>query len=160
MKKEILIDTSYLLPIFGINVKLDDISREDIKIFWSDDLPNYNFNISDISLLEVLYTLNSDYRKFSDDKILHRYSKILPTILNNPNLTIVHSNIDPMIIDYANIVRLNKHTDYLDCLISATALRLEAVFITEDTTLKKLLRKIKDFENLKIVKLKKLIKLE
>ena len=100
MKKEILIDTSYLLPLFGINVKLDNISKQDLSNFWSEGLPNCNFNISDISLLEVLYKINSDYRKFGDEEILNRYPKILPTILNVPFLDIVYSKTDAMIIDH------------------------------------------------------------
>lgn len=136
--QRIILDTTYILPLFGIDI--DGTSNTRIEHLWTQGVENANIFISDISLLEVLYKLQSDYRKKKEISILHRYTQVLPTLLDIDFLTIFNTKLYVGAVDYANEIRAHGHNDYLDCLIAGTAMHLNGIFITEDVPLIKLLK--------------------
>ncbi|MHA2252678.1 MAG: PIN domain-containing protein [Candidatus Kariarchaeaceae archaeon] len=150
----IILDTTYILPLFGIDI--DGVSNSQIEYLWSKGIENASLILSDISLLETLFKLQSDYRKKKEKMILQRYTQVLPTLLDNDYLTIYNTKLHMGAVDYANEIRDLGHGDYLDCLIAGTAMNLNGTFITEDNVLNKLL-KGKFIDNIRIQDLNELL---
>ena len=74
--QRLILDTTYILPLFGIKIK--DLSRinEGIKVIWKKGIKQFDVYLPSICLIEVLYKLVSDYRKTNDIEIFH----------NSPNI--------------------------------------------------------------------------
>ena len=151
--ERLILDTTYILPLFGVDI--GGISNSQIEHLWTQGVENAKIIISDISLLEVMYKLQSDYRKKKEKSILQRYTQVLPTLLDIDFLSIYNTKLYVGAVDYANEIRTHGHNDYLDCLIAGTAMNLNAIFITEDETLNKIV-KDKFKENIEIKNFKEL----
>ena len=82
-KKALVLDTTYILPLFGIDVSLDGISPRKMKKIIEGSSNNFLIRLPEICLMEVNYKLNSIYRKTGNEEVLDRYSIALPTILNS-----------------------------------------------------------------------------
>jgi len=119
--EKILFDTSFVLPLFGIQLNISEHFHQELKSVWKNGLHNTNLWLSNISLLESLYLLNREYRVHEDISGLKRYKMVIPTIMNSENISIADSLTQPSIIAYANKIRSAGHHDYLDCLIFGTA---------------------------------------
>ena len=61
--KPLILDTTYILPLFGI--KIIDLSdyKKISKQLWSNGLKGYNLYLPSICLMEVMFKLNGEYRK-------------------------------------------------------------------------------------------------
>lgn len=143
----ILLDTTYVLPLFGID--LGEKLEKELREFFKNGRKEDKIFLSESSLLEVLYKLNREYRKQKKKVILDRYPLVFPSILNFEFLTLVNSILDPQIIENANVLRRSGHTDFLDCIIAGTALKLGSTLVTEDRELISKLKQVEEFESLK-----------
>lgn len=56
---------------------------------------------------------------------------------------------DHQIIEYANVLRRSGYTDFVDCIIAGTALKLGSTLVTEDRELISKLKQVEEFESLK-----------
>ncbi|MHA1489884.1 MAG: hypothetical protein ACTSRI_09530 [Promethearchaeota archaeon] len=78
--KPIILDTTYILPIFGIEIiDLNDYKNISKKI-WSEGIKGYHIFLPSTCLIEVLYKLTSEYRKSKDITILNRFPTTIPSI--------------------------------------------------------------------------------
>ncbi len=143
----ILLDTTYVLPLFGID--LGEKLGKEIREFFKNGRKEDKIFLSESSLLEVLNKLNQEYRKQGRMSILDRYPLVLPTLLNFDFLTLVNSKLDSLIIENANILRRFGHSDFLDCIIAGTALKLDATLVTEDRELISKLNQVAEYAELK-----------
>ena len=145
MNSQVLVlDTTYVLPLFGILPTLGNGFIEELKNMWENGLSGIEILLPDICLLEVLYKLNGEYRKKNDLEILERYTITLPSIKHSQTVKIVDTYKDENITILANKIRTAGHTDFFDCLIGASAINLEGILITEDQPLKDKIRLIYD----------------
>ena len=141
MTINLLLDTTYVLPLFGIDINLDNDFREEIKQLWKKGVKNYNIYLSSASIIESVYKLNREYRNSEDPEILNRYHVVLPTIIRSKIVKIIDPFLNPVIAESSMKIREFGHKDLMDCWIAASAIKIDAIFLTEDKELKNLLKK-------------------
>jgi len=131
---KVIIDTSYLLPIFGVEVKtkikLVDILRSYIKIYYNP-----------ISLVEIKWVLYRIVRRglLPLDEARKSYREGLDVLFRDKRFrqtSLTSSSIEE-IADKLEDLGLR---DYFDRLIAATAIAGEYKLITEDKELIKILK--------------------
>ncbi len=127
----IVIDTSYIMPLFGL---IPDIKNYDIHRL----LESQTVYLSSISLLEIKYLLIQEFKHTKEKTTLNRYEQILPTITNHKSITIVDGLTEPMIHEYANNLYSEGHNDLFDCIVIATAILLKIDLLSEDTEFNKI----------------------
>jgi len=137
----IILDTTYVLPLFGIKVELTPKFEKQLKLLWENGVNNYNIYLPSVCLIETVFKLLNEYRKKNDFNILDRYQLILPTILNSP-VNIFNPELNPKASLIASIIRHSGYLDFMDCWISGAAVALEGILLTEDKELEKILRTI------------------
>lgn len=145
--KSLIIDTTFILPLFGIKIDLSKDFEKNIKQVWKNEVKGYDVYLPSICLVESIFKLLNEYKKTNDFSILDRYQKILPTVLNLP-LKIFNCELNPKASMVASIIRHSGHSDFMDCWIAGTAIALNGVFLSEDFELKTTLSKIPETKNL------------
>jgi len=151
MTISLLLDTTYVLPFFGIEINLDSSFREEIKQLWKKGVKNYNIYLTSASIIESVYKLNREYRNLKDPEILERYPTVLPTIIRSKIVKIIDPFLNPVIAEICMKIRSFGHKDLMDCWIAASAIGLNAIFLTEDEELKNVLKNISEFKMKKII---------
>ena len=124
----ILLDTSYLLPLFGIDVEIDGLKENFPKV-----LKKFEVYYSPVSLIETKFiilrllkdgiNLLEDYRVGLDSILAEDLFK--PTPLTNSEIEEV---ADRLLID-------KGLKDYFDRMIYATAVVFKLALVTEDRKL-------------------------
>ena len=124
----ILLDTSYLLPLFGIDVEIDGLKENFPKV-----LKKFEVYYSPISLIETKFiilrllkdgiNLLEDYRVGLDSILAEDLFK--PTPLTNSEIEEV---ADRLLVD-------KGLKDYFDRMIYATAVVFKLALVTEDRKL-------------------------
>jgi len=145
--KSLILDTTFILPLFGIKIKMDDDFESDLKQVWKNEIKGYVVYLPSICLIETIFKLLNVYKKTNDFSVLDRYQKILPTLLNCP-INIFNCELNPKASRIASIIRHFGHPDFMDCWIAATAVALNGVFLSEDLELKNILKKIPETKDL------------
>jgi len=152
----IILDTTYVLPLFGIKIKLSLKFEEQIKILWKNGINEYKVFLPSVCLIETVFKLLNEYRKKNDFNILDRYQLILPTILNSP-IDMFNPELNSKASLIASIIRHSGHMDFMDCWIAGAAVALEGILLTEDKDLEKVLRTIPETKTVIIWSWNKLI---
>ena len=137
----IILDTTYVLPLFGIKIEISLKFEEQIKLLWKNGINEYNIYLPSVCLIETVFKLLNEYRKKKDFHILERYQRILPTVLNSP-VNLFNPELNPKASLIASIIRHSGHLDFMDCWISGSAVALDGILLTEDKELEKVLRTI------------------
>ncbi len=137
----IILDTTYVLPLFGIKMDLSQDFQEKIKILWKNGLKGYEIYLPSTCLIETIFKLLNEYKKKEDFSILERYQLILPTVLNSP-IKIFNPELNPKASLIASIIRHSGHLGFMDCWIAGTAAPLNGILLTEDYELEKVLNGI------------------
>lgn len=145
--KSLILDTTFILPLFGIKIKMDDDFESDLKQVWKNEIKGYVVHLPSICLIETIFKLLNVFKKTNDFSVLDRYQKILPTLLNLP-INIFNCELNPKASMIASIIRHFGHPDFMDCWIAATAVALNGVFLSEDIELKNILKKIPETKDL------------
>ena len=130
----ILLDTSYLLPLFGIDVELDGLKENFTKM-----LKKFEVYYNTVSLIEVKFivlrllkdgiNLLEDYR-IGLNIILAEEDHLKPTSFTNSEIEEV---ADRLLVD-------KGLKDYFDRMIYATSVVFKLALVTED-------RKLRDLAN-------------
>ena len=137
----IILDTTYVLPLFGIKIELSLKFEEQIKILWKNGINEYKVFLPSVCLIETVFKLLNEYRKKNNFNILDRYQLILPTILNSP-IDMFNPELNSKASLIASLIRHSDHLDFMDCWIAGAAVALEGILLTEDKELEKVLRTI------------------
>ncbi len=153
----IVLDMTYILPLFGIKVIKLPKFKEGSKKIWTEGLNEFKIILPSVCLIEVMYKILSDYRKTNDPKILNRYVTAIPSISTSQNVKIYDPSLSQMASQIAVNIKLSEHSDIMDCWIAASAIVLDAILLTEDKELEKILLSITDTKDIKIWSWKKLI---
>jgi predicted nucleic acid-binding protein len=130
MFRQIIFDTSYLLPIFGVSINTADqieIQQELILLLDSDIL----LGICDLSLIEGFGKASRLAEKQNSEQGYLAAVRGYIDILFDDQIK-KHSATDVGIFNEAQLLR-KKHNDLFDCFIFGTALHLKAVLVTEDS---------------------------
>ena len=151
---KILLDTTYLLPLFEIEV--DKFSKKDLELLLESNIELF---YNPISLIEIKWVLikiaKQDKKKLEHLREIYNESvdhllysgEIKPTILLDGKI----SHLEDILYD-AGI------KDYFDRVIVATAKVLTGKLLTEDKNLTKLLKNVKEFTDLEVLNWQQLIK--
>ena len=137
----IILDTTYVLPLFGIKIDMTSKFQDEIKLLWKKGITGYNTYLPSTCLIETMFKLLNEYRKKNNFSILQRYQLILPTVLNS-HVNIFNPELNTKASLIASIIRHSGHSDFMDCWIAGTAAALKGILITEDKELKKILKNI------------------
>ncbi len=132
---ELLLDTTYLLPAFGIALKLDGFNERFPKV-----LETHNVSYNPISLVEAKWVVLRLSRQRPADraKLLERYRLGLRVLLGDERLRqtevtneTVERVADGLLVD-------NQTKDYFDRTIYGTACAGDCMLLTEDEGLRRL----------------------
>ena len=157
--KPIVIDTTYILPLFGIKIVELTSFKKIFKELWSNGLKGFSLYLPSICLMEAMFKLTREYRESNDVNILNRYAIALPSILSSKSIQLFDPLLNPEASRIAINIRHAGHTDLMDCLIAASAAALKGIFLTEDNELIKVLKSIPENKDFSIWTWKDLIKL-
>jgi hypothetical protein len=125
------LDSSYLLPFCGIDIKL-----KDFKTIFEAVLQKCTFIINICSFIEIKWVLFHFIRKNPEKKtdFLNRYQEALLYFSKTPQFKLV-SFLDLEIDAFSNENRDAGLLDYFDATICATAQVHEAPLLTEDAVI-------------------------
>ncbi|MHA1727209.1 MAG: hypothetical protein ACTSWY_00575 [Promethearchaeota archaeon] len=137
----IILDTTYILPLFGIKIKNLSKLNEGINLMLGKEKHNFDVFLPFICLIEVLYKLIYEYKKNKDNDILKRYPLTIPTLTASKNFTMFNPYLNTTAAQFAINLRHSGHSDIFDCLIAGIALCVNGILLTEDIVLK---NKLKD----------------
>jgi predicted nucleic-acid-binding protein len=158
--KPLILDTTYILPLFGIKILELTNFKKISKEIWSNGLKGYSLYMPSICLIETMFKLTGEYRKSNDINILNRYAIAIPSIISSKSIRI----FNPLQNSEANRIAINirhaGHTDLMDCLIAASATALKGIFLSEDIELTKIMKLIPETKDVPIWSWKDLIKNE
>lgn len=154
----VVLDTTYVLPLFGIEPSLGNKFIGEIQKMWENQLHDFKFFLPDVCLIEVLHKLNREFRKKNDPKIMERYSLVLPSIQTSESVELIESFKNQTISEYAIKIRGTGHPDLFDCLIGASAIYTESILVTEDQPLKDKILSLSLEKDIKILDWKKFSK--
>ena len=135
----LVLDTTYVLPLFGIRFDFSQDFQEEIKLLWKKGIEGFKIYLPSTCLIETVFKLLSEYRKNKDFSILERYQLILPTVLNSP-INIFNPELNTKASLIASIIRHSGHSDFMDCWIAGATAALNGILLTEDTELERILK--------------------
>lgn len=134
---ELVLDTTYLLPIFGIGVEL-----EGFETLFPELLVEYEALYNPLSVVEAKWISLKLGRSDPSrrERLLAAFTKGLKALLGDERLKQTELT-NPEIEKTADILLLNAGVrDYFDRMIYATAVSRGASLLTEDEELKELAR--------------------
>lgn len=135
MNPKILLDTTYFLPIFGIDIELS----KDEEIILQKVIDKLSPMINSLSLFEAKWKIL--YFSRNNRQLLDRYYKFLKFITLTNKIKVIPF-YKPEIDELAT--KLYKlHKDYIDCSILAAAIMTADVLLTEDSIIKDLEKTLK-----------------
>lgn len=149
--KPLVLDTTFILPLFGIELTKPKEIKKYLPTILDHGVQGFDIYLPNTCLLETMYLLNREFRKTKNSAILNRFSRLLPTLFNSKYLKLLDPIQIPEAMIIANKIREAGHTDLLDCLIAATAIYLEGIFVTMDKQLIKIIRSIEELEKIEIL---------
>ncbi len=132
---ELIIDTTYLLPLFGVRVGLRDFDRLFPRL-----LDEFDVAYSPVSLIEAKWIILALTRRNIElrVKMLGRYIRGLKGILAEDRLKATELT-NPLIEEVADKLLLNVGLkDYFDRMIYSTTKYYNATLLTEDEELMKI----------------------
>lgn len=126
---ELLLDTSYILPIFGLRIELGKFEKSFPRL-----LHVYSVIYNPVSLIEAKWiTLRAGRKEPSKrDILLQRYRIGLKTLQGDERLkpsTLTDDSIEQIADE---LLSKEKLADYFDRMIYATAARYNMALLTED----------------------------
>lgn len=131
--QSLILDTSYILPFFGIEVaQLKGSPETELCHLFEQGHPDYTLLLPSVCLIETNWKLLHEYRKQRKESILHRYELTLPTFKTRPHLEIVHPFLIPKACQLATRLYSKGLVDYMDCWIAGTAFAFDGTLLTED----------------------------
>jgi hypothetical protein len=129
---ELLLDTTYILPAFGIGVQLDGFDERFPKV-----LEKHSASYNPISLVEAKWVVLKLSRQHAADrgKLLERYRLGLRVLLGDARLkqTALTSETVERVAD--GLLVDNQAKDYFDRTIYGTACASNSLLLTEDEEL-------------------------
>jgi hypothetical protein len=134
---EILLDTTYLLPIFGVKLEYRDFEAN-----FPNALEKYSVRYNPVSLIEAKWTVLRISRRNRDkrDVLLQSFRTGLMSLERDKRFQATAFTNDT--IEESSDILLTKQnlSDYFDRQIYSTAVYHESILLTEDERLHELLK--------------------
>ena len=133
MKLEVFLDTTYLMPFFGLETSIENLNNQFIEILKQE---KYKFLFSPIAIIEIKWQLFKLVKSGYDEELLETsFSQALSSLEIDKRFSVVNF-IDSKINDIAYELRKIGHNDYFDTIIASSAIWNASIFVTEDKQLK------------------------
>nr|MDO8117441.1 hypothetical protein [Candidatus Sigynarchaeota archaeon] len=130
------LDTSYLMPFFGLEVTIDGLTAQLLEVQEDD---RFRFLYSPVSFIEIKWQVIGLGRVGHDiDDLERHFSQAIISLKSSSNWGMIDF-VDADINDVAFELRRLGHNDYFDTVIASTALWNADLFVTEDEPLKKVI---------------------
>ncbi|MHA2363730.1 MAG: hypothetical protein ACXAC7_07215 [Candidatus Hodarchaeales archaeon] len=144
---EWLLDTTYILPYFGIDVKISKIRQllREILLNHSNKIL-----ISSCSLIEGKWKSIREFRKTNNSELLVRANKALLAFGTGRYFKVVNSWFIPDASKFADELLKQGHNDYMDCWIAGTTKALKLKLVSEEQDLPKIIKNIPDWNDFEI----------
>jgi len=133
VEEPLLLDSTYLLPIFGIGLEFRDFESTFTRM-----LEDYNVKYSPVSLIETKWAIIRRSKKLKEsekEEMFKNYRQGLISLQRDP--TLQATTLTNEAIEDSSDALLNRHqiSDYFDRQIYSTAAFLRCILLTEDETL-------------------------
>ena len=130
MAEPLLLDTTYLLPVFGIDVGLARFETKFPRV-----LGEYDIRYNPVSLLEAKWIILKMSRRGDRDKFLKRYRAGLRAIMTDKRISQTRFTDGAVELIADELLTDNLVNDYFDRIIYATAAVENWLLLTEDSIL-------------------------
>jgi PIN domain nuclease of toxin-antitoxin system len=130
LAEPLLLDTTYLLPVFGIDVGLARFETKFPKI-----LDDYDIRYNPVSLLEAKWISLMMGRRMDRSKFLERYRSGLSAIMTDRRMRQTKFTDDTIELIADRLLTDDRVNDYFDRMIYATAATENSNLLTEDKVL-------------------------
>ena len=130
MAEPLLLDTTYLLPVFGIDVGLAKFETRFPEI-----LDGYDIRYNPVSLLEAKWISLRIGRHSERDRFLARYRSGLGAIMTDKRMKQTRLTDSAVELIADRLLTENRLNDYFDRMIYATAAAENSHLLTEDKVL-------------------------
>lgn len=137
MTRRIAIDTTYILPSLGVEVR--GLSEEDLDEFFRLlSARDCEIVLSDVSLIEALG--KALRHAVGSEEMMDAVQRGYLSILTDERFRI-SAHATPSIFEIALDLRKSGLEDLFDCLIAGTAIAESEVFVTEDVEIPRSVKK-------------------
>lgn len=130
---EYFLDTSFLIPFFGMSINIKNIEKD------FENILNRNepiFGYSDISLVEIRFLIENKIRKGSPVELRDEYAVGLDILEYSDQFQNVGiSDVDVSNLEIKFLTKYN-YKDYFDCLIMASSYFTSKYLVTMDGSIK------------------------
>lgn len=140
-----LLDSTYIMPFFGINVNIPDIKKDLAKILSAN--PSKIFTTT-CSLIEAKWKAIRNYLKSGDRTHLKRANHALESFQQNKYISLIDAWFVRDASNWADQLLMEGHQDYMDCWIAGTAKVKNLVLVTEDRPLCELIKTLPSWQTL------------
>ncbi len=134
MKIRCFVDTTYLMPLFGLKTSVQDLNEQFLEILGKD---RFTFLYSSVSMIEIKWQVIHLGKKNYDLDLLEKQFSLALSSLKNDSRYECIDFLNADINDLSYELRKMGHNDYFDTIIASSALWEAELFITEDDPLKK-----------------------
>lgn len=139
-----LLDSTYIMPFFGINVDIPDLKKSLVRLLPKS--PGKIF-VTSCSLIEAKWKGIRNYLKCGDKSYLERANNALESFQQNRYLTLLDAWFVKDASKWADQLLIEGHQDYMDCWIAGTAMAKNLVLITEDQSLCQRIKKLESWKS-------------
>ena len=130
MVEPLLLDTTYLLPVFGIDVGLTKFGTK-----FPELLDEYDIRYNPVSLVEAKWISLRIGRHTDREKFLARYRSGLGAIMTDKRIKQTRLTDGAVELIADRLLADNRLNDYFDRMIYATAAAENSHLLTEDRVL-------------------------
>jgi len=149
-----LLDSTYIMPFFGINVKIPNLNNDLAKILTEKSGKIY---ITTCSLIEAKWKSIRNFLKTGNISYLNRVNKVLESFQYNKYIKILNPWFVKDASNWADQLLIKGHQDYMDCWIAGTAMAKNLIFVSEDEPLIQLIKNLNTWKSLICINWQKFI---
>lgn len=143
-----LLDTTYILPFFGLPVDLEGV-RDNLDLLLRQK-PSL-LAATTCSLIEGKWKAIREFQKTKNEAYLQYANDALVGLSHGKRLEIIVPWSNEEINALADTLLISGHTDYMDCWIAATAKVFDLIFVTEDESLRSFLGDLDNWQECRII---------
>jgi len=139
-----LLDSTYIMPFFGINVNIPNIKNDLTRLLFK---VSGKIFVTSCSLIEAKWKAIRNYFKSGDKQYLERANSAFESFQQNKYITLLNAWFVRDASKWADQLLIEGHQDYFDCWIAGTAMAQNLVLISEDKPLFQIIKRLKAWKS-------------
>jgi len=152
-----LLDSTYLMPFFGINVDIPNIKTDMAKILSQGSEKLF---VTSCSLIEAKWKAIRNYLKSGDKSYLERANEAFDSFHQNRYIKLIDAWFIIDASKWADQLLIEGHQDYMDCWIAGTAMARNLVLVSEDQPLYELIKRVKSWKSFTCITWKEFVAID